>query len=214
MGRRNKKLVKSSVGSPAEAVDSAHGVIEELMTEMQEWRDNIEGTGLENTEKFQTISESADMLESGENYLQDAVSSMEDIACDREVEYSYLQPYGRKPMNRADRFGEASSLLESAADVLEGYIEEIREEASAAREEADEAVFEAEEARDAAKEKGDAEAEAKAEAEVKAAEEKVKEAEEKAEKAEEKAQAVEDAVQQIRDAYGECESVEFPGMFG
>jgi hypothetical protein len=39
---------------------------EELRDEMVEWRDNLEGTGLESTDKFQAVSECADTLESAE----------------------------------------------------------------------------------------------------------------------------------------------------
>jgi hypothetical protein len=174
---------------------------------------------LESTDKYQRVSEAAETLESAEDTVQEALYAMEehDLDWDCEVEYSYLKPYGRKPMSRYDRLGEATSLLAGAQEALEERANEVREEAEQARKDADaasDAVTEAEEARDEADEKGDAEAKAKAEAEVKAAEKSEQEAEEKAEKAEEKVEAIAEAIEHVENSSSECDGVDFPGMFG
>lgn len=49
-------------GAIDEALDGCE--FEALRDEMTEWRDNMEGTGLESTEKYQIVSETADALES------------------------------------------------------------------------------------------------------------------------------------------------------
>lgn len=57
-----------------EAIDGV-GDIEDLLDEMTNWRDGMEGTGLENTGKFEEISECADTLESGKDSLESAIES-------------------------------------------------------------------------------------------------------------------------------------------
>lgn len=52
--------------------------VEELRDEMTEWRDNMDGTGLENTEKFEQVSECADALETIADEIDTAVSSLQD----------------------------------------------------------------------------------------------------------------------------------------
>jgi hypothetical protein len=61
-----------------EALDGS--AFEELRDEMTEWRDNMEGTGLESTDKFQAVSECADALENAavEEKAQEVEDSIEE----------------------------------------------------------------------------------------------------------------------------------------
>lgn len=56
------------------AIPEDFGEIESLKEEMESWRDGMEGTGLENTSKFEEVSETADGLENGLSELESAVS--------------------------------------------------------------------------------------------------------------------------------------------
>lgn len=49
------------------------GDIESLAEEMASWRDNMEGTGLEATGKFEAVGEAAEALESGKDELEGAI---------------------------------------------------------------------------------------------------------------------------------------------
>lgn len=49
------------------------GEIEDLAEEMASWRDNMEAGGLENTPKFEEVSECADALEQGKDSLESAI---------------------------------------------------------------------------------------------------------------------------------------------
>lgn len=122
----NKKLVKVE-STIEDAFSLGRDEMESLRDEMQEWRENMEGagTGLENTEKFSVISETADALETGLCEIESI--EIPETLHGWPVEYTYVRPYGRKPMSRADRSSMAHSALESVCGVLEAIVEGIDE---------------------------------------------------------------------------------------
>ena len=192
-----KKLIRDSVESPLYALQHGHSIVEELKDEMGDWRDNMDGTGLENTDKFQRVSEAADTLESAEESLREAAESAETLENvslpETTVEYSYYKPYGRKAPSRYDRLGEATAVLEGALEIIDAFVQNLRDEADDPT--TDEEV----------------DLESMSDEEREAAEKAAEEAEEKANDAVEEVEGIAD---QIRDAIDECQSVDFPGMFG
>ena len=68
--RRDEALAKISEGLAD---------IEALKDEIEEWRDGMEGTNLENTQKYEDLNECADALETGYSDIEDAVSELENI---------------------------------------------------------------------------------------------------------------------------------------
>ena len=60
-------------------IDDAISELEELQGEMQDWADNMSGTNLENTEKYQRVEETASLLEDGINELQSGRDSLDEV---------------------------------------------------------------------------------------------------------------------------------------
>lgn len=54
-----------------EAIEAAKTDLEILADDMGNWRDNMDGTGLENTSKYEDVSDCADSLEQGIDTLGD-----------------------------------------------------------------------------------------------------------------------------------------------
>lgn len=52
------------------------GELESLQSEMESWRDNMRGTNLESTSKFETVSECADYLSSASDGLSSITSDL------------------------------------------------------------------------------------------------------------------------------------------
>jgi hypothetical protein len=194
-----KKLIRDSIESPLFALQHGHSIVEELKDEMGDWRDNMEGagTGLENTDKFQRVSEAADTLESAEESLREAAETAEALENATlpvtPVEYSYYKPYGRKMPSRYDRLGEATSVLQGALEIIDAFVQNLRDEA------------------DDPTTDDEVDLESMSDAEREAAEKAAEEADEKANDAVEEVEGIAD---QIREAIDECQSVDFPGMFG
>lgn len=81
------------------------GELETLRDEMTEWRDNMDGTGLENTSKFQEVSDAADTLEN-------QVDELSSLNFDVDVRDNSLEEV-------SDAMGEAIDTIESALGELE-----------------------------------------------------------------------------------------------
>lgn len=63
---RSERLAKAE-----ELAEEAKSIVEELFDEMENWRDGMEGTGLENTAKYNVVSEACDNLEEIKSQLED-----------------------------------------------------------------------------------------------------------------------------------------------
>lgn len=104
--------------SVGDAIEEAKGIIEELKEEISSWRDNMDGSGLENTPKFEEVSEAADALENidvGEYEGPDGITFVS-------------SPFDGG--SRPDRAARAGSLLEAAASAIREYAEEHTSEDS------------------------------------------------------------------------------------
>ncbi len=103
-----------------EVLDAAE--LESLRDEMTDWRDNMEGTGLENTDKFEQVSEAADILEEQVYVLSDAIDSLNlsghgDLA-NAAVKWAEQHPYGKRAWPRWLRHSTAVPQLTAALAVL------------------------------------------------------------------------------------------------
>lgn len=108
-----KKLKTETITETiSEALEDAKFELSSLAEEMGEWRDNMEGTGLENTGRYEEISECADTLEDLDSRLQDV-----EIEDDREISYVWSHPYGRN-LGRSWRAGRIAACLNAIADAL------------------------------------------------------------------------------------------------
>jgi len=60
-------------------IEGGMGEIEVLADEMESWRDNMQGTNLENTDKYSRVEEAADTLRQGCDDLENAKDSLDSI---------------------------------------------------------------------------------------------------------------------------------------
>ena len=86
-----------------------------LAEEMRSWADNMSGTALENTQKYEQVDECASELE-------DAQSNLEDVELPTELQgkqitYRYVLPRSRY-IGRSWRAGQMCSALTALADAL------------------------------------------------------------------------------------------------
>ncbi len=112
MSAKKKEPRKVSL---ADAVSEAFGEIESLAEEMRSWADNLEEK-FSNTSKYETVSETADQLESVSE------PSLPDELPDLTVEYVDLPPR-KRGYSRADRCGQANYILQVCCDLLDSEIE-------------------------------------------------------------------------------------------
>jgi uncharacterized protein (UPF0147 family) len=117
MGRTRKWgtfVVKNAVGK---AFEDAISELQSLRDEMVEWRDNMEGTSLENTEKYEDVSEVADSLESLEI---DYLNLPGCINSSAEISYQEIR---RKGFPRWVRLSNAISALEAVKNFVDAEVE-------------------------------------------------------------------------------------------
>jgi hypothetical protein len=96
------------------ALEDAKGEISDLASEMGEWRDNMDGSGLENTSKYDTVSEAADTLENLESTIDDIEIDEE---LDKDIEVNWIHPYGRS-LGRSWRASHIVSLINAIIEAL------------------------------------------------------------------------------------------------
>lgn len=214
------------------ALEIGMNELESLRDEMGEWAGNMEGTGLENTEKYERVREAADTLDNAVSELEGKSDEIEellqkadaDVSLSRiDVTYSEFVPYKGRSLSRSDRLSNARdaaiAAIEAARPVIESwmpagpFVLEGRDDAGAwswsnVAETEEEATFEKrEEATDAL------------EALVEQGRDRTRlhvieaQAEEEESEAETLQEAL-DLLQECEDGWGEVEDVEFPGMFG
>jgi hypothetical protein len=105
------------------ALDDAKGELQGLSDDMSSWRDNLSGTALENTSKFESVSECADSLEN-------IISSLDYIEVPEqhaaiEVKVTWFHPYG-KHIGRSWLASRAASILRAMIDNLPEKDEEAQ----------------------------------------------------------------------------------------
>ena len=102
-------------GKLGDMVSNACSELEELGSELRDWASGMEGTGLENTEKYSTVSEAADALEN---------INAPDVPKElQEIELSYSQAVNKNKKagpSRAVRLENACNLLSAVVDHLDG----------------------------------------------------------------------------------------------
>jgi hypothetical protein len=94
--------------------------IDSLREELETWKSGMEGTGLENTQKYETLGTSVDTLQSAYDTIQTASGNIElpDELSDKKIKVTYTKPYGRDPMTRAQRLGYCTAMLMGAVEAL------------------------------------------------------------------------------------------------
>lgn len=113
------KSVRETV-SLESAVEMGKDELTCLHEELDEWRGNMEGTGLENTEKYQTLEESTELLQSAVDSVE--MVEFEDVPETAKVSYMAYNP--RKASRRV-RGDFAVMLLQDSQGVCETVAEDF-----------------------------------------------------------------------------------------
>ena len=77
MGKYNSRATR--LADALSLIEEGKSELDSLADEMESWRDNMEGTNLENTQKYETISECADTLRTGFDDVENALVELEGV---------------------------------------------------------------------------------------------------------------------------------------
>jgi DNA repair exonuclease SbcCD ATPase subunit len=110
---------KDATTDPANAVESARGILEELREELQAWYDNLP-ENFQNGSKGETLQSAIDQLESADGYLEEPPTCAELLT----VNYSFST---KRKQSRADRCADACSLLAGCVDAAREKATELQE---------------------------------------------------------------------------------------
>ncbi|OXE37509.1 MAG: hypothetical protein CGW95_00935 [Phenylobacterium zucineum] len=108
----------------ADAVSYAYGIIEELASECREVVDNASGTPRENTQRIQTLDETAGTLENQQE--------PEVLDTERRVKFQ-VHPDKRRGLSRQKRLDNAISAIEAVIADMDELIEALPEDDEEAR---------------------------------------------------------------------------------
>lgn len=119
--------------------DEARGEVESLQEEIGSWRDNMEGTGLENTSKFEQVSECADQLDNALGALPEEVPEavkaekvfVSPVILRVSASYRSKKKFRGGP-SRAARLDEATGIVETLMDAVREKREKMEQRASTA----------------------------------------------------------------------------------
>ena len=109
--------------------------IEGLRDEMQEWVDNMSGTNLENTSKYEMAEEAVNQLDSvdsinfdeiWEAIPEDCVVSADELKAIKFTCYLFA-PYGKGHLSRDYRLSNAVTHIGLALEAMEDYLEDRKE---------------------------------------------------------------------------------------
>ena len=112
-----KAITKSYTSTVKDAYDGAISDIEMLAEEMRSWADNMSGTNLENSSKYETVEEAANTLEGVAQ--EDVPPAISEIS----VTYTTTQ-FSRRHLSRATRLSHAVAALEGVIAAAQVWIEE------------------------------------------------------------------------------------------
>jgi hypothetical protein len=123
MGKRAPKTLQVKVGLLLDASE-----VESLAEEMTSWRDNMQGTNLENTSKFEEVNECADTLENGAYLLTAAIETLQaflagNLPAVLELEVTQTVP-GKRRTGRSWRLSEAIGDIGQALEAIRNYVDE------------------------------------------------------------------------------------------
>lgn len=126
-------------GTLADALGDAFQELEDLKDEMMEWRDNMDGTGLENTEKFEEVEAAADVLDNIE--AVELPAELEDVG-NESIEYvEMVNRRKARGQSRAVRCGNSVAIIEAAILRLEESRDAANESGESGRADAIEDVL-------------------------------------------------------------------------
>ena len=78
-----RKSRANRMEAAVERIQEGLSEIENLKTELEDWRDNMSGTNLETTQKFEELEEAIDLLDTAQNDIESALSEAENVEFSR-----------------------------------------------------------------------------------------------------------------------------------
>jgi regulator of replication initiation timing len=115
-GSRNHPVKSDLAGALSDGISE----IEELKTEMEEWKDSLESNNMEHLPKYDEVQEAYDALETG----LDALQGIEVPEFLEEIDASYTQDTRRKAQSRSYRLGNALNAIDAAKCAAESWLDE------------------------------------------------------------------------------------------
>lgn len=206
--RKTCKTFERSCSIEAAILDGL-AQIEELQTEMSEWASNLEEK-LSHTDKYQMVSDAADMLDS----IEFSPDIPEIIPETRMVSYSEDVAYKGKSLSRASRLANAIGMIQAGVDGIEGLMDKIDGERSDLQTKADDIRAEMEDQIEDAVEARGGLAEGEAEQMRNEADHEATMIENEIEQLDDQYQTLDDFKDELENTISEVENVEFPGMYG
>lgn len=110
----------------ADAISAGYGELQCLRDEMRDWADNLENGNLGSTQKFQDVSDCADMLDSVADDEPDYGGVELQLAKEITVGVQQNTRKGRGP-SRAVRCGNACAYMQAGVDAIEALMEDMSE---------------------------------------------------------------------------------------
>lgn len=126
MGRPRKWGVFTVQETVESAFENAVCEIECLRDEVIEWKDGMEGTGLENTYKYQMLEDAETSLESVDELQSSNLNEYELLSDMLEIEIDVSQ-IKKKRLARHHRLSNAINQLQAVLDTVEGLIDETND---------------------------------------------------------------------------------------
>jgi exonuclease VII small subunit len=130
---RRPRTIKVAVRDLLECSDA-----QELKSEMEEWRDNMDGANMTHLPKYEEVSEAADECENVvdelEQGLSNLIEALEKHDQGKTLLDTALEVSNRRVSSRADRAGEISERVGAAADAIKAEFGPETEEHSLADE--------------------------------------------------------------------------------
>lgn len=119
------KYKTSSHESTIKEILDCGNVLEDLHSQMEEWRENLEGNNMEHLPKYEEVSEAADALENAgseiETYASDLSSALEKCGdlLEETVSYTLMTPYKGRSEPRWMQCANALSALQAVVAFLQ-----------------------------------------------------------------------------------------------
>lgn len=115
-GQRAKLFTGTAYG----AFEGGQSELAGLKEEITEWKENLEGNGMDHLPKFEEVSECADAMET----VMDALDGLEFPEHLQDLEVSYTQDTRQSANSRNGRLANALSQIDAARSAVEQWLED------------------------------------------------------------------------------------------
>lgn len=117
--------IESTVSS---ILSDAHSATEELMSELEQWRDNMDDNSMDHLPKYEEVSEVAESLSCAVDTLDvdDLVGELGGFNVEATtVTWEEMRPYGKRSPSRSLRRDNVVSMVDAVVEKFEDQIEAL-----------------------------------------------------------------------------------------